>query len=898
MPLFCELSSLLTESDVEQKLIFPFLTASEPIGLEIDSAQIMTKAVLRQRCIGKGQKQKYYFPDYVVVIRGIPTLVLEAKKPDEDLENAYSEARLYAEEINAGFPHNVNVCQKIVVCNGKETWAGYSDQAEPEIKITFEEFNLESIGYTNLKAFCSKKELEKSANKPYFESRGKSEYKTPVSQLGGKRVQNGELEENSFGRTFVFEYRNVFDPETEEDRNTIVENAYIPSAKREQHMEPMYKEIRKFELPSKKNSTPLATSEPIELAKKISQRLYDKADAYSLMLLIGNVGSGKTTFVRYFKKMFLERNYPDLAKRCDWVFLNMNNAPVTKDEIYTWLRTSIIEAIKDNHQDIDFSDLETIKRLFRRDLERFESGIGKLIKENQQAYNQEIYKLLSSRLEDVSLYLDALLYLFKNDYGMLPIIVLDNCDKRSKDEQLLMFEVAQWLRTTFSCIVILPMRDTTYDLYRYEPPLDTVVKDLVFRIDPPDLFRVIQARLDYIIRITNQTDTSYVLKNGINVSIKRMELIEYFKCILLAIRNNRMISDIFYRLSDRNTRSGIEIFEGFCKSGHISADDILKIRVSDDEMPTYKFLNALLRKNRRYYNGDESNFINLFYSDYNDDFPDPFVRVDILHWLIRNNKIDGPTKNKGMFPARDVVRDMQLIGHEQSVILREINTLFKKGLIFSEAIVDNISNDDLIKITVTGKLHFNMLKNVTYLAACAENVLFKNTDVMMQISRRLGTNSYLSKLAMTLTASELIAYLDEYRTEYYSHSDVFLSDAEENSVFDLSGCKNAVSKWLESDSALREEFQRIHQYKIGTQVTGNVVSKEHKGIICLIEEQEVKGFLSVLDGKYNLEYTEYDQISIDDKLCCEILEYDYDHNSFQLKYIEKLDAVVEEESKD
>ncbi len=894
MPLFCELSSLITESDVEQKLIFPFLTAEEPIGLGIDSSQIMTKAVLRQRCIGKGQKQKYYFPDYIVVIRGIPTLVLEAKKPDEDLENAYSEARLYAEEINAGFPHNVNVCQKIVVCNGNEIWAGYSDQAEPEIKLTFDDLNLESVGYSNLKAFCAKKDLENYANKPYVKSRGKSEFKTPVSQLGGKRVQNEELEENSFGRTFVFEYRNIFDPESEEDRNTIVENAYVPSAKREQHMEPMYKEIRKFELPSKKNSTSLATSEPSELAQRISQRLYDKVDAYSLMLLIGNVGSGKTTFVRYFRKMFLEKSHPDLAKRCDWVFLNMNNAPLTKEEIYTWLRINITETIKTNHNDIDFSNLETIKRLFRKDLEQFELGIGKLLEGDKQAYNQEVYKLLNNRLSDSSLYLDALLNFLKNDYGMLPIIVLDNCDKRTKDEQLLMFEVAQWLRTTFSCIVILPMRDTTYDVYRYEPPLDTVVKDLVFRIDPPDLFKVIQARLDYIIRITNQTDSSYVLQNGMKVSVKKMELIEYFRCILLSIRNNRMISDIFYRLSDRNTRSGIEIFEGFCKSGHISADDILKVRVSDEDVPTYKFLNALLRKNRRYYNGDESNFINLFYSDYNDDFPDPFVRVDILNWLLQNNKKEGPTKNKGMFPARDIVRDMQLIGHEESIIQREINRLFKKGLIFSEAVVDSISKDDLIKITITGKLHMNMLNNVIYLAACAENVLFKNTGVMIQISRRLSYSSYLSKLAMTLTANELVEYLDEYRTDYYSHSDVYLEEAEEKHVYDLGECKNAISKWLDTDSGLKAEFEKIQQYKVGTQVMGTVVKKEHKGMVCLFGEEEIKGFLSVLDKKYNMEYKDYTQISVDDKLVCEIFEYDYDHNSFQLKFIKILDSEKEE----
>ena len=73
-----------------------------------------------------------------------------------------------------------------------------------------------------------------------------------------------------------------------------------------------------------------------------------------------------------------------------------------------------------------------------------------------------------------------------------------------------------------------------------------------------------------------------------------------------------------------------------------------------------------------------------------------------------------------MFPARDVLRDMQLIGHEENIIQRELNRLFRKGLIFSEAIVDSISKDDLIKITITGKLHMNMLSNVTYLAACAE----------------------------------------------------------------------------------------------------------------------------------------------------------------------------------
>jgi hypothetical protein len=49
----CVCHCFVSFRDVEQKLIFPFLTASEPMGLGIDSSQIMTKAVLRQQCIGR-----------------------------------------------------------------------------------------------------------------------------------------------------------------------------------------------------------------------------------------------------------------------------------------------------------------------------------------------------------------------------------------------------------------------------------------------------------------------------------------------------------------------------------------------------------------------------------------------------------------------------------------------------------------------------------------------------------------------------------------------------------------------------------------------------------------------------------------------------------------------------
>lgn len=892
MPLFCNYDSLITESDVEQKFIYPFLTSSSPLGLSLEDSQILTKSLLRRKAVGKGQSQKYYYPDYLIFMRGIPILVVEAKKPNEDLATAYSEARLYAEEVNAGFPHNINVCQMIIVCNGTETWAGYADHAEPVLRLSFGDFNVENIKYIKLLEFCSKQKMEEISNKPYVEARGKSQFFTPVSLLGGKRVQNEELEENSFGRTFVFENRNIFDPQTEEDRIKIVENAYIHSVKREQHIEPMYKEIRKFELPNQNNTTPLSTENPIELVQKISQRIDDKNEAYSLILVVGNVGSGKTTFVRYFKTMFLEKQHLDLANKCDWVFINMNFAPLTNDEIYDWLKNDIINQIKNNHQDIDFNLLDVIKKIFKKQVYSFANGIGQLLKDDDRSYQKELYELLKENLSNSSIYLESLLIFLKERYGLLPIIVLDNCDNRNKDEQLLMFQVAQWLRTTFKCIVILPMRDSTYDSYRDEPPLDTVVKDLVFRIDPPDLFKVIQARLDYIIRITNLVESTYNLNNGMNVSINKLELIEYFKCIMVAIRNNRMIADIFYRLSDRNTRSGIELFENFCKSGHISEEDILKIRTvgSDYEIAGYKFMNAILRKNRKYYNGEESNVVNLFYANYNDDFPDPFVRIDILRWLKDRIAKEGPSKTKGMFPVHEIIRDMQVIGHDAVVVYRELNYLVKRGLIMSESLTNQVEYDELVKVSLPGIMHLKMLSNIVYLAACAEDVIYKNTTVMTSISRRLSSNAYLSKLAITLTAHEMIEYLSEYRKEFCSYPESYIIDDAQNAIYNLAECKDAIGKWLDNDKHLKNEFDKLQIFYSGVNIRGTVINKGSGSLVCLFGiNGDIKGFISALDRRYQLEYVVYDAIHEGDMLECEILEFDYEHNSFRLKYISKVE---------
>ena len=99
---------LITESDVEQKFIFPLITENHPKGLEFPLALIKTKPDIRKYKIDKGNKEKYYFPDYILLTNGLPTTIIEAKDPTENVFEGFREARLYCTEINSSYPTKIN----------------------------------------------------------------------------------------------------------------------------------------------------------------------------------------------------------------------------------------------------------------------------------------------------------------------------------------------------------------------------------------------------------------------------------------------------------------------------------------------------------------------------------------------------------------------------------------------------------------------------------------------------------------------------------------------------------------------------------------------------------------------------------------------------------------------
>ncbi|KZN15192.1 type I restriction enzyme HsdR N-terminal domain-containing protein [Marinomonas sp. TW1] len=729
-------SSVYNESDVEQKIIYPMLTEFYPSGFGIDKSFIKTKANIKRLQIGKGAENKVYFPDYAIVVDGYPVCIIEAKAPKIDLEEAYREARLYSNEINASIQSGLNTCKYIFAINDESIWFGYSDQAEPEIKVKVSDcdsmsqsldslqkiFNLEKIKI-ELKGLISKYE-------DLITSR-------PKKLLGGKGVQGEELDQNTFGATVTSAISKIFNPISIPDRKYIAKEAYVNSRRKQRYVEPIDKLIRAA------NSFSISDANQIEDTnnpREILDKLKDNSSIdRQVMLLIGSVGSGKSTFIDH---LFYKALDDELVQKITPVRVDMNTSPLSSSEIYSWLRQRIIEGCQKSLPDIDFETRENLEKLYSSEINKVKKGELSYFEENSPEWRRGLFEETKKLKNDENVTTHAYIRFCCAERGKTLVITLDNCDKKEVADQLLMFQVAQWLQANFRCLVILPLRDETYDNYRDQPPLDTALKDLVFRIEPPLLQQVLVNRVKLSLKELksegNET-LSYSLPNGYRVEYPQSERAYYLTSILSSIfEYNNFVRNIIVGLSGRNIRRALEIFIELCNSAHLDESEILKIRQSQGKhkIAFHKIVTILLRLNKRYYDSDKAYIKNIFDRKDEDSPINSFSRYLILSWLKENQgKSFGAVK--GYHPISHLCESINELGISKENILSDITYLIEGNCIVTEDFKkENVTYSTLVKITPSGDVHLQLSSNITYLAAIAEECCFEE-EAAEKISKRI-----------------------------------------------------------------------------------------------------------------------------------------------------------------
>ncbi|MET3135355.1 energy-coupling factor transporter ATP-binding protein EcfA2 [Oxalobacteraceae bacterium GrIS 1.11] len=858
-----KISELANESDVEQKLVYPLLVAPKPFGFGISPSSIHTKANIKRFKIGKGASEKLYYPDYLLVFGGLPLVVIEAKTPGENLNEAFREARLYATELNASFITGINPVKFILATDGRKTLAGPVDQESPIHNLNLSDLLPTSEKMARLQDAMASDVLSKIAAALQQTIKPK-QGRRPRSLLGGGAVQNEEIRQNSFGATISTDFSHIFNPSTPDDRIFLAKNGYIHSKRRERYIEPIDRVLRAARPHNSSQAQKIEDSgTPTEILEKFKN---PKPLERKVLLLIGSVGSGKSTFVDYLQEVAIPR---EIMKSTLWCRLNMNSAPVTSLEIYDWLRNQIVFSCRSAYPEKNFDDLDVIKSVFSPEINKFKIGIGRLYEGDIVAYNFQLAECIKGLQNDPQINTIAHIRYCCGNSNRLLVIVLDNCDKRLRDEQLLMFEVAQWLQAEFRALVILPLREETYDNHRSQPPLDTALKDLVFRIEPPlfqhVLVRRVQLSLNELMQHGKKTFT-YDLPNGFRVEYPASDQGYYLSSILKSIfEHDRYVRRMIVGLAGRNMRRAMEIFLEFCNSGYIEEDQIFKIRKSEGQhvLPLHLVARVLLRLNRRFYDSDNSYIKNLFSANMEDDFPSYFCRLMILRWLESRFNLPGTGGLKGYYSKLALKNDLVPHGISENVLDREINYLLRAQCIIAEHLrPDTVTDDELIRLSPAGFVHLESIGNVEYLAAVAEDTWFDDIQVAERIASRISKDDSHFSLQNTLkSAKDLYSYLEQLRLKLFPNASVFLEGSEYSKLSDLSIANKAIVS-MEAIQSRSSWTDASIRYPVNSQHEGVIVNVKQNGIFVELEPG-VGSF--VLASRLSVDFLSNEKFAIGEK---------------------------------
>lgn len=140
---YCDSRDLRNEASVESCFVNRLL---RDIGYR--DSDIDFKTAIQEHAVGKGAKKVLYKPDYILKTNGIPTVVIDAKGPEEDITKWEFQCSAYCLELNKLFDYNP--VQHYVITNGLLLNLYKWDVKAPILSCSFADFTKDNNNFEQL----------------------------------------------------------------------------------------------------------------------------------------------------------------------------------------------------------------------------------------------------------------------------------------------------------------------------------------------------------------------------------------------------------------------------------------------------------------------------------------------------------------------------------------------------------------------------------------------------------------------------------------------------------------------------------------------------------------------------------------------------------------------------
>jgi hypothetical protein len=452
---------------------------------------------------------------------------------------------------------------------------------------------------------------------------------------------------------------------------------------------------------------PVVTS--VKTKKGITPDLLASSLSRRPVLLVGDVGVGKTSFIRHLIKV----DANDILGKSLVIYIDLGS----KHTMSASIGEATISTIADQliASGIKVWDNNFIRGAYRSELDGFEKGIyGSLKTSDPPQYAKEELKFLADLIGHKDKHIRCCIEHVVKSHKRQVVIFIDNSDQRGPKDQRDAFLAAQEIAQHWPAMVFLSIRPETF----HETLKDTIsgYHPKAFTISPPRIDDVIRQRLNFALKVTG----GQIPLAGFNANIKLARLGGFINAFLDSFDSMEELPECLDNISGGNVRVALDYIRKFFGSGHINTKKICEIIDKQDGfyvVRIFEFLKAVIYGDNSHYSPINSPVANLF--DVSSSDPKEHFLLPCLLGVLSG--LASAAKEAGFVETATLYEAMQEIGFTPSQIESAIQRAMDKDLLEAQGrrapIIDEYA-PLAYRITSIGKYHLLKLPRMfTYVDA-------------------------------------------------------------------------------------------------------------------------------------------------------------------------------------
>lgn len=370
----------------------------------------------------------------------------------------------------------------------------------------------------------------------------------------------------------------------------LLEKSYVSTPERirfDQHIGMHL--ARKASLFSSQPPRPMKSGEQAVMVEKLASSLNRSRPL--AMIVLGSVGTGKTTFLDYTRKVkaaefFREKKgfpYPH------WIYVDFR-AFTHGDSPKQFIFDRIFSYIKANPFFSDFN--QGIEPAYRAEIDALKRGPLFLFASNEEKLKEKIVDLIANDYSAIQPYVEKLI---RNAAKNTPVfLVVDNIDQIEADQlESQLFADVLALGQLLQVNIVISMRDSTYAKYRSAPVFDAYDFDPI-QIDVPKISSVLSKRFQLSKFLLAGHSGEFTAENGARIKVDDATVfVDIVQSSVLGTEVGRMIEV----LANEDVRLALRMTRQFLETGYTNPGRALEYYKAHKQytLPRHEALRAILQ---------------------------------------------------------------------------------------------------------------------------------------------------------------------------------------------------------------------------------------------------------------------------------------------------------------